>query len=102
MKTKLVTDPGAISLILYAFQFSPNRDMPVWGDTQSSHFLKLYGREKLSYIAKNIINYFSENDLDLSQILPGMEASIEEKELLLNYILEGLRNSKSIEFLSNE
>jgi len=72
------------------------------GNTQYSHFLKLYGREKLSYIAKNIINYFSENDLDLSQILPGMEASIEEKELLLNYILEGLRNSKSIEFLSNE
>jgi hypothetical protein len=102
MKTKLPTDPGALSLILYAFQFTPNRNMPTWNETQSKHFLKLYGRDKLSYIAKNIVNYFSEKDLNLSQVLPSMEASIKEKELLLNYALEGIQKTIPLETLSKQ
>jgi hypothetical protein len=84
------TDAASISLILYAFQFSPMRDIPEWQEVHTQHFLKYYGKDKLSYIKENIDNYFLAKDLDLNAIIPYMNASIEEKESLLEYIRKNL------------
>jgi len=88
-----MTDSGALSLILYAFQFSPMRDQPDWQELHTQHFLKHYGKEKLIYIKNNIDHYFLLRDLDLADILPDMNTSVEEKESLLKYIQKNIEEN---------
>ena len=87
------TDAGAISIILYAFQFMPMRGMPPWQEKHSKHYLKIYGIEKLESISKNIESYFVKKDIDLEEVMPEMNATTEEKELLLRYIQDNISNN---------
>ncbi|MBV2129712.1 hypothetical protein [Arsukibacterium indicum] len=84
------TDSSALSLILYAFQFERITDDFSWDERHQNKLANLYDINKLKLISEHINHYFVARDLDLSNVLPPMNASAAEKELLLKNIQIGL------------
>jgi len=82
---------GTLSRILYELNYERNKNPEEWGEHQKNYFLKIYGIENIEIIRQCIQHYFENKDIDLSEILPVMNATIEEKEDFLNYILSGFK-----------
>ncbi|WP_213994989.1 hypothetical protein [Arsukibacterium sp.] len=90
-KAKSATNSSALALVLYPFQFeSVNEDFN-WSDNHQRKLLNLYDVNKLKIISEHINCYFLVKDIDLSGLLPSMNASVAQKELLLKYISNGIK-----------
>ena len=93
LKNDEINHKGALGLILYSMISPANRDITVWTKEIEQHYLKSYGIEKIKIIAESIQHYFEHKDLDLGEILPSLNATIEEKEKFLKFILKGFEQS---------
>ncbi|WP_372626660.1 hypothetical protein [Arsukibacterium sp.] len=84
------TEKSALSLILYPFQFEKMTDDFSWDQRHQNKLSKLYDISKLRLISEQVNHYFVAKDIDLSTVLPSMNASAAEKEQLLKHIQAGL------------
>ena len=85
------TDSSALSLILYPFQFERITDDFSWDERHQNKLSNLYDINKLKLISEHINHYFVAKDIVLSNVLPSMNASASQKELLLKHIQKGLK-----------
>lgn len=85
------TDASALSLILYPYQFEKISADFIWTDKHLYKLSKLYDLKKLQLIGVHIDHYLLNKDVDLSQVLPSMKASVLQKEILLTYIRDGIK-----------
>lgn len=91
MKKFACTDKGALSLILYPYQFGGGPAFMDWNDSELRRLEKMFDMDRLLYIEKNIANYFERKDVDLNEVLPSARMSVEEKEAVLKSICEGIQ-----------
>ena len=84
---------GTISRILYELHYEKNKHMKSWEKHQEKYFLEVYGMERILIVGECIQHYFNYKDLDLSDVLPDMKATNEEKERFLKFVLDGFIES---------
>ena len=84
------TDASALSLILYPFQFERVTDDFSWEQRHQNKLSNLYDIGKLKLISDHVNHYFLAKDIDLSNVLPSMNANAAQKEVLLEHIQVGL------------
>jgi len=85
------TDKSALSLILYPYQFEADPNLIEWNESELSKLRKISPLDKLIYINQHIKNYLKTKDIDLSEVLPSIGNSNEEKEVILASISKGIQ-----------
>lgn len=85
------TDPSALSLVLYPYQFEMVSEKFIWSDKHSEKLAKLFDAQKLRIIGENIDHYFMYKDVDLMRVLPSMKADVSQKEILLGHIRKNIK-----------
>lgn len=67
--------------------------MEEWTDVQKNYFINTYGLEKTKIMGECIKRYFENKDINLLKIHPDMNATSEEREAFLRYLLNGFIQS---------
>lgn len=90
MTENMQTDKSALSLILYPYQFDTltNED---WSELELARLEQCFPLDKLIAIDEQIENYFNKRDIDLMKVLPSINKTVSEKELMLSQISKGIK-----------
>lgn len=91
IRAQKITEISALSLLLYPFQFERVSEDFLWTEDHHQKLSKLYDINKLKIILEQLDHYFMVKDIDLSNVLPSMNANDSQKEILLKHIQKGLK-----------